>query len=243
MPLHDVLLGFDDPLGLTRIVRPFLPQNIRNIIDVGGGSVRLRPQDFIPTQVTPRVKVPKGQEVGFFSSFLSIIGRVATTVLGIAAPVARAAAPAASRVAATTARVAATGARIAAPAAAAGAAFAVGQSLLTPSVSAPMAPAAGGPMAVTGGNGQTTRMTQIATIDNATGVVLRVETLKGAPFLMRSDVLIARRVFKLSSKLAGRMPRKTVKQSLPSQLTERIQRQLLENVGAGACPPACPPKC
>jgi len=182
--------------------------------------------------------------VGFLSGLLTIARRVIGAVTGFGAAAAGATVAAAPRVAAAIPRVAATGARIAAPAAAAGAAFAVGQSLLTPSVPVAAGVTAGEPMAIMGGNGQTTRMTQIATIDNATGRVIKVETLKGAPFLMRSDILIANRVFKLSSKLARRMPRKTVKQSLTSQLNEKIQRRVIDSVaGQAACPPACPPTC
>ena len=177
--------------------------------------------------------------MGFFSNLLRTVGRVAGSFLGITPPVAPAAAAVAAPVIATAAARAAAIARgagrVIVPAVGVGAGFALGERLLAPGV-------AGGAMAVSGGNGRTTRMTQVATIDNDTGTVLKIVTLKGAPFLMRNDVIIAKRVFRLSSKLAGRMPKRTVKQGLASQLTEKVQRNLIDSVAARAtaCPAPCP---
>ena len=69
----------------------------------------------------------------------------------------------------------------------------------------------------TAGRGQQTgnagiyRQTVVQTIDRANGMVLFQEVFKGAPFLMRHDIVVAKRVFKLAQKLHGRLPRRTVK--------------------------------
>jgi len=87
----------------------------------------------------------------------------------------------------------------------------------------------------TGGNGVTHRRTIVQTIDNATGDVVREDIRRGAPFLMKHEVQVAKRVFKTIGKLANRMPKRTVKESettaLKNQLTNKALTTAIESSG------------
>jgi len=73
------------------------------------------------------------------------------------------------------------------------------------------------------------------------GTIVRSELLMGRPFLMDKDIVTAKRVFRQSRKLAGKIPRKTVKQSQSAQLKEAVVQQALQNLISGPCPPPpCP---
>lgn len=231
-------IAIDDPLGIVRIVSSFFPETQAKRLRFGVGSVTILPesQQIVPT---PLPGIAGKPQMGFFSSLISGIGKVVGVVgravgilpaaaAAVAAPVARVAAP----IVRAAPRALVTAARIAAPAAVAGAAFAVGERILAPSGLA----AGGG--AITGGNGRTMRVTRVATIDLATGEVIRTEDFKGAPFLMRNDVLIAKRVFRMASKLHGRMPARTRKQSLASTLKDKIMTKAIDAVGDKLVP--CP---
>jgi len=74
----------------------------------------------------------------------------------------------------------------------------------------------------TGGNGVTHRRTVVQTIENATGNVIREEMRRGAPFLMKHEIQVAKRVFKTVNKLANRLPKKTVRQSTTSALKDQL---------------------
>ncbi len=71
------------------------------------------------------------------------------------------------------------------------------------------------------------------------GTVLKTVTKKGRPFLMKSDIVAAKRVFKLSSKLHSKLPKRTLKQSEMSKLNEAA----LEETRRRLTGPSCPPKC
>lgn len=81
------------------------------------------------------------------------------------------------------------------------------------------------------GNASTFRETVVQTIDRVSGQIVCQETLKGAPFIMRSDIIVAKRVIRMASKL-GRTKglRHTVKQSVTSKLKEAIEQQALSQV-------------
>ena len=72
------------------------------------------------------------------------------------------------------------------------------------------------------------------------GTIIREKVFAGAPFLMKKDLVIAKRVFKLASKLHGKLPRRTMKQSEMSKLNEAILDKAKSNLLTG---PTCPPKC
>ncbi len=171
--------------------------------------------------------------MGFFSNLLSIGKRI----LGIGAP---AAAPAAARaipaVSGFTARGVRAGAgrfaRAGAGAVGLGAGFAVGESIF--------AGDGGGGLAAVGGNGDSFRRTIVQTIRASDGVLIRQEVLRGGPHLMQHDLVVAKRVFRLASKLHAKMPRRTVRVSRQKLLMQQVVENALEQK---MCPPAlCPPK-
>lgn len=163
--------------------------------------------------------------MGFFSSLLRGVGRVATSFLGITAPAAAAAAPIVRRAAASPiVRRVGRGALALGGAAALGGAFAGGEALAGGGFE-------GDGTGVSGGNGLTFRRTVVETINRESGDVVRVQVLRGAPFIMRHDIIVAKRVIRMASKL-GRTKglRHTVRQSVASQLTEEIKDQALAQV-------------
>jgi len=74
----------------------------------------------------------------------------------------------------------------------------------------------------TGGNGVTHRRTIVQTIDNASGDVIKEDIRRGAPFLMKHEIQVAKRVFKTVNKLANRLPKKMQKQSTTSALKDQL---------------------
>jgi len=84
-----------------------------------------------------------------------------------------------------------------------------------------------------GGNGRTTVITTVQTIDNATGQVIRQKRLRGAPFVMRSDIIVAKRVFRLASKLHGRLPRKLVEKGVMATFKDKVIEKALDKI---TCP-------
>lgn len=85
-----------------------------------------------------------------------------------------------------------------------------------------------------GGNGKTANRTLVQTLDLASGRIVRTRVLPGTPFLMNADVSAAKRVFKLSSKLHGKMPRRTVKESEVTKLKNAAVQQAMQTI---SCPP------
>lgn len=78
-------------------------------------------------------------------------------------------------------------------------------------------------------------ITIVATIDPQ-GNVIRRKTLKGSPWLMRSDFLIAKRVFKLIGKGNARLPRRVVAESKMKQFRSALEDNLLKQQLALSCP-------
>lgn len=169
--------------------------------------------------------------MGFFSSLLSIGKRIFTAVTGIGGtPTAqrfgRAAVAGTSRVS----RVARAGAGLVAG----GAAFGLGTSIFDGGGGG------GGVAAGVGGNGETFRRTIVQTIRADDGVIIRELILRGAPHLMQHDLVVAKKVFRLSSKLHQKMPKRTVRTSRLKLLTQQVIENALENrltPQALACPP------
>jgi len=180
--------------------------------------------------------------VGFIDTVLGIGKRIFGGLFGGGAAAAPAAARAiAPRVAAgTAARIGGAAARIGragAGAVALGAGFAVGESIFSPEQQEALA-AQGG---LGGGNGFSFRRTIVQTIRSFDGVILNIEVLRGAPHLMNRDLQTAKRVFRISSKLSGRLPKKLVRVSRTKMLMQQLQESALEKA---ISPPAmCPPKC
>lgn len=52
------------------------------------------------------------------------------------------------------------------------------------------------------------------------GTVIKQRIERGRPFLMNRDIVTAKRVFRTVAKVSGRLPKKTVKQSRSSMLTD-----------------------
>ncbi len=179
--------------------------------------------------------------MGFFDSILNIGKRI----LGIGSG---GTAAAGARVAARTGQVVRAGAgrgaaaaagrvgRALGGAAALGGAFAVGESIFSPDQAA---------VAGMGGNGQTFRRTIVLTIRSDDGVIVRRKVLEGSPHIMNKDIQIAKRVFRASTKLGARLPKKTIRRSRRSMLTDQVMENALERA---SCPTpvqalACPPRC
>lgn len=173
--------------------------------------------------------------VGFFSSVLNIGRRLLGIAAPVAAPVARVAAPIARRVA----PIARRGAAVVGGGIAAGAGFAVGESVFGGDGGGVLS-AAGG---MVGGNGETFRRTIVQTIRADDGVVIKNVFLRGAPHLMQHDLVVAKKVFRLSTKLHQKMPKRTVRTSRIKLLTQQVLENALEGrltPQAALCPPRCP---
>ncbi len=174
--------------------------------------------------------------MGFFSSLLNIGKRVLGGILGGgAAPAAAQAIPTTARFAGAAAsgvsragRVIRTGAGLLAG----GAVFGVGESIFSGDGGG------GAALAATGGNGDSVRRTIVQTIRKSDGVITKQEILRGGPHLMQHDLVIAKRVFRLASKLHSRMPRRTVRVSRQKMLMAQVVENALEQK---MCPPLpCP---
>lgn len=86
-------------------------------------------------------------------------------------------------------------------------------------------------LVVSGGNGKVAKRTIVQTINLDTGQVVNEVTLEGAPFLMNKAVRELARTTRKLRKANRKIPTRTVKQSLGSQLTERVLNQTIQDVG------------
>lgn len=77
------------------------------------------------------------------------------------------------------------------------------------------------------------KVTRVMSLD-ASGTIIATQNFEGTPFLMNKDVIAAKRVFRLSQKLARKLPKRTVKQSAVSQLKDAAVDQAMRVI---ACPP------
>jgi len=178
--------------------------------------------------------------MGFFSNLL----RTGARLLGFSAPApARAAARVAPRVVPRVFPAGPVGTRgsrigraavVAGGTVLAGAGFAIGDQVV-----GALTDGGGGVMGE-GGNGETFRRTIVQTIRSDDGVLVKQVILRGAPHLMQHDLVVAKKVFRLSSKLHQRLPKRTVKTSRIKLLTQQVLENALE---ARIAPLAlCPPK-
>jgi len=78
-----------------------------------------------------------------------------------------------------------------------------------------------------GGMAGAFRQTVVQTIQRGTNVVIKQEIFRGAPFLMQHDIVVAKRVFRMATKLHGRLPRRSAKRRKPdtSSFEEFIKAQ------------------
>ena len=81
-----------------------------------------------------------------------------------------------------------------------------------------------------GGNGRFANITVVRTLDRVTGEIFTRSVKQGMPHIMNSDVAVCRRVIRQSTKLAKRIPRKTVKESKTKQLTDAAVDAAMRNV-------------
>jgi len=167
--------------------------------------------------------------VSFFGNLLNI-GKRLLGIGGGAAAAAPAAAAIVPRVTAgagsAAARAAARAARAGAGAVALGGGFALGESIFSGDD--------GAAVEGVGGNGNTFRRTIVLTIRASDGVIVRRKVLEGSPHLMNKDIQIAKRVFRTSTKLGGRLPKKVVRRSRKSMLMDQVMENALERA---SCPP------
>ena len=166
--------------------------------------------------------------MGFFGTVFNVVKSIGRAVLGIPKSVPRAT-PALLARARAAAPVVARGAAAVGGAALLGGAFQAGSNL----VDADGQPIAGGGG---GGNGLSFRRTLVQTVNRLTGEIEFTQILRGAPFIMRHDIQIAKRVIRTASKL-GRMKgiSRTVKQSLTSRTKEAIETKVLAQVTKDIC--------
>jgi len=82
-----------------------------------------------------------------------------------------------------------------------------------------------------GGNGQFAKRTIVQTINLANGAVTNQVILEGAPFLMNKAVRELARTTKKLNKAHAKIPRRSVKMSLSKQLTDKVLRETIDNVG------------
>jgi len=170
--------------------------------------------------------------MGFFSNFLGRAVQIVGRGLGIIPPAARAVAAAAP----TAVRATARAARSVAPAVAGGVAGGVALGAVAGAVDGGVQVAAGTTAAMgMGGNGDTFRRTIVQTIDSRTGELRKQVVLAGAPHLMNRDLQIAKRVFRLSSKLHTRLPKRVIRPSRQKQLTMQVLDNALQRA-ALPCP-------
>jgi len=90
-----------------------------------------------------------------------------------------------------------------------------------------------------GGNGRFATRTIVETLDTQTGVVVKRRTMPGSPHIMNSEIRAAKKVFRQSRKLESRLPRRTVKQSKSSQLSEAAIDKAIRDTQSGDCPTKC----
>jgi len=92
-------------------------------------------------------------------------------------------------------------------------------------------PATGEISALGGGNGMRTTVTQVITIDNATGQPVKVRTFMGAPFLMQKEVAHLKTSARKLMRGAARVPRRSAgAPSLNSEITRAVKHKVLHSV-------------
>jgi len=92
-------------------------------------------------------------------------------------------------------------------------------------------PATGELGGVGGGNGMRTVVTQVITIDNATGQPVKVRSFLGAPFLMQKEVAHLKSSARKLMRGAARVPRRSAGEpTLNSQINRAVKHKVLHSV-------------
>jgi len=226
------------PAALVRVPKSFSDFQIKREIKdkptftPATGTLGFSPSRLLTVAATAKELVP----MGFFSSIAkiggSILGGIGRAV-GILPAVAARAAPAIATVARRVAPAVAGGLL-------AGAAFAGGEQLFN-AAGEPVAgpggfinPATGAIGGLAGGNGRVSTFTTVTTIDNMTGQPIRVRNFTGRPFLMSKEVAHLKTVARKLSRAHGKVPRRTVKQSLNAMIVDTVKDKILHDVQRGA---------
>jgi len=173
--------------------------------------------------------------MGFFSSIAKIGGTILGGLgraVGILPPLAAAAAPVVRRAAPIVA--AAVGGGLLASQ------FTGGAAAGAPGTLSVTNPATGQIMSIGRGNGLTTTITQVVTIDNATGAIRSSKTFAGAPAIMQREVAAMKRAAKKAARIHGKIPRRVQKQGINSMITAAVKDQVLHSVQAGTQKAICP---
>ena len=90
--------------------------------------------------------------------------------------------------------------------------------------------------AIGGGNGREVTVTTVTTIDRATGQAIRQKVLQGSPYLMNRDMVVAKRVMRLSGKLGRKFSRKTREPSKQKMLMDAMMdKALAKAIGVNGC--------
>lgn len=179
--------------------------------------------------------VQQGASMGFFSSIAKFVGGALGAVgraVGILPPAAAAAATAIVKKPSVIARVAGVAGQVA-TGVALGSLFGggdsgggVGGGVINP--------ATGEIVGVGGGNGLHTTVTQVVTVNNQTGDVVKRRTFMGAPFLMNKEVAHLKTSARKLMRGAARVPRqKSGPPSLNSEITRAVKHRVLHAVEQG----------
>ena len=192
------------------------------LTETAGTVAMLNPQLAIVGGTQAAIDVASGRtSMGFLSSIGRAIGgvaRFAGRALGILPPAAQTL-PSPGIVGRTV--------RTVAPVAAGAALGAAGVAALSESEQA---------MVRMGGNGRQTTITTVTTIDNQTGQAVSRKVLRGSPYLMNRDLVVAKRVLRTAGKLGRKFSRKTREPSKMKQLTDAIQdKALRQALGVAGC--------
>jgi len=175
--------------------------------------------------------------MGFFSSIAkiggSILGGIGRAV-GILPPAVAAAAPIIRR-AAPLAAAAIGGGLIGSAVSGGGvAAGAAGMISVTN-------PATGEVSMIGRGNGLRTTITQVMSIDNATGQVVSSKLFSGAPAIMQKEVAAMKRATKKARRIHSKIGTRTVKPSRTAMIKDAIEDKMLHLAQrASALPAPCP---
>jgi len=171
--------------------------------------------------------------MGFFSKLVGVATGIVRSFIGAPAPsvVARTiVAPAR----AALARGAAAGRRFVKPALFAGAGAGAGAIAASGGDGEFFGPGGAPGIMAAGGNGVSFRRTIVQTVDRASGQITQERVLRGSPFIMRHDIVVAKRVIRMASKLGNvKGLRHTVQQGIASQITQAVKRKVLQTVVEG----------
>jgi len=181
---------------------------------------------FIPSVLIgdiPAIVAESETGMGFFSSAFKFIKGAASSLLGLGAPAARAAVQVVKRAPIRSA--------LAAGAVGLGIAGAAGA--FTDAEGNPVIAPAAVLMQAGGGNGTSSKVTVVMTIDNASGAILRQKILKGAPFLMRKDLSTSKKVDSVLRRASNKFRAQSRGPSKTKMLTDAVMDNALKSAIVG----------